>query len=259
MAFVGSRRALLTRGFLPQSLAYFARLTPEPSMAFKIAYNGLIVALQAAGCFSNQDAIYGIATAQSQWARQNIRQNLYNLTAFNSPAFTALQGYKGDGISAYLNSNFNASTAISPNYTRNSACAWGWKRESATDAGAMIGAASPATGAAEIYPRYTDGNAYAAINGTLNKLIQAVANGSGLWVVSRPDASTVNLYRNGVLVKTAADASAAVFNGAVLFLRYSNQYQSGTIMAGGFGASIDNNVVAHYAAWSNFFATIGAS
>ncbi|WP_336802535.1 hypothetical protein, partial [Kaistia sp. MMO-174] len=74
---------------------FFARLTNQPTTARKKLYNDLIVSLKTAGVWAKLDALYVLAAADAQAARQNLVANAYNISASGSPVFTADRGYTG--------------------------------------------------------------------------------------------------------------------------------------------------------------------
>jgi hypothetical protein len=90
-----------------------------PSAGQQTLQNTLVTDLKAAGVWSKLDAFSVFATdgdadfALIDWVR------LTTQTATNSPSFTANQGYAGDGVSAYISSNYTQSTDavnwVSPN------------------------------------------------------------------------------------------------------------------------------------------------
>lgn len=109
------------------SQALFAAMTTPPTTARKILIDAAIVALKAAGVWSLLDCLWMMAAADSQAALLNwVKPSAFTLTPVNSPAFTADRGYQGNGTSSYLNTGFQPSTAVSPQYALNSAHASVW-------------------------------------------------------------------------------------------------------------------------------------
>lgn len=91
---------------LPETTALLARMTAAPSSTRVAVIDQLIRALKAAGIWARLDALWLLAAHDAQAARLNAVQGAYDLTAVNSPAFTADHGYKGNGTSAYLASGY---------------------------------------------------------------------------------------------------------------------------------------------------------
>ena len=93
-----------------------------PSGGKQTLQNDLVVALKAAGVWSKLDLLYVFATdGDSDYATLNfVAPSSFQATKTNSPTFTADEGFAGDGISAYLDTNLNALTDTT-NYTQNDA------------------------------------------------------------------------------------------------------------------------------------------
>jgi hypothetical protein len=96
-----------------------------PSVGQQALQNQLVVDLKAAGIWSKLDTFAVFATdgnsdfALIDWIR------LSQYTAVNSPSFTTNSGFRGNGSSAYVNTNFNPSTS-GVNYTQNNASRIMW-------------------------------------------------------------------------------------------------------------------------------------
>ena len=92
-----------------------------PSASQQLLQNQLVVDLKDGGIWSKLDTFAVFATdgnsdfALIDWIR------LSQYTAVNSPTFTTNQGFTGNGISSYINTNFNLLND-STNYTQNDAC-----------------------------------------------------------------------------------------------------------------------------------------
>ena len=83
------------------------------------ALNTAIVDLKAQNIWTNKDAIWVFATnGDNNFALYNIKDPSSIATRINSPVFVPLEGYTFDGVSSYIDSNYNLSTGT--NYTLNS-------------------------------------------------------------------------------------------------------------------------------------------
>lgn len=82
-----------------------------PSAPQQIKQNNLVLALKAAGIWNKLDVLYIFANdAGSNFATLNWKNpNNYQVTLVNTPIFTANQGFKGNGTSSFIDTNFNAS------------------------------------------------------------------------------------------------------------------------------------------------------
>ena len=96
-----------------------------PSESQQLLQNQLVVDLKDGGIWSKLDSFAVFATdgnsdfALIDWIR------LSQYTAVNSPTFTTDGGFSGDGISSYIDTNFNPSTS-GVNYTLNNAGRYFW-------------------------------------------------------------------------------------------------------------------------------------
>lgn len=92
-----------------EASALFARMTTPPTAARKTAVNDMIVALKAAGVWSNLEVLQVYSAADSQAALLNWVSTSYNATAVSSPTFTADRGFATNGSSSYINTGFGPS------------------------------------------------------------------------------------------------------------------------------------------------------
>ena len=103
-----------------------------PSASQKLLQEQLIKDLKSAGIWSKLDTFYVFATdGDSDFASINWKDpNNYEITEVNSPTFTTNVGFTGDGVSAYLNTNYSASTN-GVNFTVNNASAMYYRENNA--------------------------------------------------------------------------------------------------------------------------------
>lgn len=254
-------RMLLLGGrpsFEPEALALFARMSSPPASDRAVLINALIKSLKTDGVWAKLDALYLLAAAETQVSRLNWIGGVHDLSAVNGPTFALDRGYTGNGASAYLDTGFVPSAAVGSQYALNSASAAVWCRTAATDVGAAIGTISARS--MEIYPRFTDSNAYARAN-TLVNLTASAPSGVGLYHINRTASNATQLYKNGVLAASSAAASSSLPNSAIAFLRSTATYSySGEVAAGWFGASLTGaEAAAMYAAINTYLTAIGAA
>lgn len=163
------------------------------------------------------DALWVHAAHTSEAGRLNWLGNVYNCTPINSPAFTADRGFLPDGSSSYLDTGHNPATAISPKFTRTSAC---MGIRSNTDnaangslAGYFDGNSNSGT---SINPRATGD----AITGRVNSSAGGVTFGAsassiGMFAMNRVDSANISAYRQGMLVSSAASAAVTPPSGVL--------------------------------------------
>jgi hypothetical protein len=91
-----------------------------PSSSQQLLQNQLVVNLKHSGVWDKLDIFYVFATdGDSDFASINWKDsNNHKITEVNSPTFTSNLGFSSDGISAYLDTNFNLSTD-GVNYNQN--------------------------------------------------------------------------------------------------------------------------------------------
>lgn len=215
--------------------ALFARMTTQPTQSRKALINNTIIALKTGGVWSLCDALYVTAAADSQAARLNWIADQYNLTAFNSPVFTVDRGYTGDGSAAYLDTGAVASSLAK--YALNSANAWGWQLNNATDNGHLV---DTTTASQFVIARTTGNKSYVRINdgglstATINPTI---TDSRGLTSVNRSGANSRELYKNGASVGSDTQVSTAA-SGTFHLLGISGGYSTAQIAAAGFGSTL---------------------
>jgi hypothetical protein len=93
-----------------------------PSASQQTLQNTLVTDLKAAGVWDKLDVFYVFATdGDSDFATLNWKApSSFQTTKANSPTFTADSGFKGDGATAYLDTNFVIPTDVT-NYAQNNA------------------------------------------------------------------------------------------------------------------------------------------
>jgi hypothetical protein len=245
--------------------ALFARFTTPPTDARKALINTMILSLKTASVWSKLDALYVLAAADSQAARQNWIQNLYNATAVSSPTFTADRGYQGDGASSYLTTGFTPSSAVSPKYVQNSAHLSVWSRTDVESSGVIMGARTGAfSNQALIQPRVTGSVLVGRINQNGNGANLTNGNSSGHIISNRTDSANRKGFRNGVSLGSLAEATNAVPTAAIFVGAYSDNGTPGgfgtwQIAASSIGASLsDAEALAFYNALQTYMTAVGA-
>jgi hypothetical protein len=79
-----------------------------PSDSQKLLQNQLVIDLKDSGVWSKLDTFANFATDGSSDFALIDWKRLTQYTAVNSPAFTTNQGFKGNGTSSHIDTNFNA-------------------------------------------------------------------------------------------------------------------------------------------------------
>lgn len=192
--------------------------TVSLSTAYQAAIITYICGRVTSGVFAKLDLWYAFQTQNATTALTNlILPGLYNGVATGAPTFTANSGYKGTEGSTivYVDTAFNPTTAVSPNYTRNAGSIHAWVvTVPVTSTNAVIGAYST-TQQTSIFPRRTsDGLGYYRINdGASASAGVATPSALGFYSAVRTGASAQNGYKNAVDQGVTSVASGAVLNG----------------------------------------------
>ena len=177
--------------------------------------------LSTTGCGTTLDALYVFAQQNSADSFLNLCDTSYTITQGGTNTFTSYVGWNGFNTSGgSLDTNFNSTTATSPNYTQNSASFGFWSVAVTNEAIAEMGTSNTgATGESNIYDHYTDGDFYVrANNGTLGGV--SSPGTKGLFVADRPNSSNIIPYWDGISQGTQTVTSQAPYNG-VFFIGVS--------------------------------------
>lgn len=240
--------------------AFFDRLPALPSAFMRRVYNDYIVAAKDHGWFFEHDAISIMAAGlddpgyttpfDSVVGRNNLRQDAYHLTAISNPVFTSHRGFTGNGVSAYLNSNFNPVTAVGANFQRDDA---NFGIVSLTAAMVAVSDAGYYGGANGVTIQCRDGGNN--FTGRINQASVAASagntDGRGLYEVDRNAASgtgAITSRKNGapVVTNTTSEASTALLNAALQYLRYgTGSYSSRQLAAGFIGGHLTDEQAAY--------------
>jgi len=203
-----------------------------PSASQQLLQNQLVVDLKDGGIWSKLDTFGVFATdgdadfALIDWIR------LTDYTAVNSPSFTTDEGFTGDGVSAYINTNFNPSTS-GVNYTLNDASRFIYST--------LIGLSTTLDGLT-----ITQANCMFSLIGSVGQRINQSTNGttntqdfslSGLKVISRTSSSNVSLWVDNTNENIAV-SSVSIANENQLILRRQTIYGSSIVKIYGMGGTI---------------------
>ena len=212
--------------FSASATAYFNQVTSNGGSltnAEKTYINTFIGALGTD--FAEFDRLWIHGLSDSVAARTSLANPTSTMiTAVNSPTFTASQGYTGNDVNSYLESNFNPSIGTNK-YTRNS-CSFGIysltnTNESAIEIGLYDGNFS------QIRAR-EGGLTYVNINDA--GATQAITNASStsLFSAVRTSSTINNIYRAGSLLSSYTVSSSGLPNITFYMLARHNNYGGGS-------------------------------
>jgi hypothetical protein len=89
-----------------EALALFARMPAQPTPTVQLLINKLIVDYKNCGYWDLCDVIVKFNIYDAASGLLNLKGNVCNATAVNSPTWTKYYGYKGSGAGAYVNTNY---------------------------------------------------------------------------------------------------------------------------------------------------------
>jgi len=175
------------------------------------------------------DVMYILAGETSESSLRNLVKRSHDATAVNSPTFTALEGFKGNGTASYLNSNWNGRTAGHANaYSLNSA-SFGIYFRTNTDAAAieLHGAwSTTADGATKNRLQMGRPNGHST-NYEIGMNSSAEANSideriAGMLVLSRTASNIQKLYMNKIVKVEGTAVTTKIPNQNVMLLSLIN-------------------------------------
>lgn len=139
------------------------------------------------------DAWYYLGNETSESSLKNMVKNAHHAQAVNSPTHTPYEGWAGDGISSYIDSNYNGRTQ-GVNYTLNNASLGIYSRSDSNGLYSDIGSRSGITNYTVILSRYA-GNVSHRLHNDLSSVInQAVSDSLGMNIVTRNGNTPSDLY-----------------------------------------------------------------
>lgn len=190
-----------------------------PSASQQTLQNTLVTDLKTAGVWDKLDALYVFATdGDSDYATLNfVAPSSFQATKVNSPTFTANEGFTGNGSSAYLDTNLNASTDTT-NYTQNDASFGGYVWDFQQN---VLGSTNNAI-AMRRADAANNNNKIQSGTPTTNPVPSTT---TGLVGLSRPNSTThYGLDASGSVDTSGVSTSTSIPNTNFTILRRSNSY-----------------------------------
>jgi hypothetical protein len=220
-----------------------------PSDSQKLLQNQLVIDLKDAGIWSKLDTFANFATDGSSDFALIDWKKLTQYTAVNSPSFTTNQGFRGNGTSSYINTNFNAFND-GVQYTQDNASR-GLYMFLADGTGALDGKAG-----ASINNMARTSTTFQRINNTsgLNASF-SFDSVEGMKSIHRTSSTNVELF-NDVTQASRTATSATLNNNSQLILRSGASYGAHTISMYFNGASLVAENSDFYNAFKNYFGSL---
>jgi hypothetical protein len=208
----------------------------------------LIRGLKTDGLFALMDRMWLFAGESNVFQARIDIINLQSHVQHGTPTSFTVAGYKGDGVSFYLDSGFKPSTA--GHVWGLDSASIGWYDQSTVRTGLNMGSFDAADN--EMYARYSGGSPLVEINGSATgNLSGTTTDGSGFWVGTRTAHTTVTAYHNGgsSLGTDTAASSALEVSPFFIFARdsgspdnFSSSQLSMVFVGGGLNATQATNL-----------------
>lgn len=205
----GNHVGIVRKKFVVEYQAIYNSFTIKPSAVIAAAQNTMVKALVNSGVWVKLDVFHlyaGHTNANGESLINWINPGTSNATAVNSPVFTSLEGFLGDGVSTYINTNYASSTdAI--NYTQNSASYGVYSRTDIDENVVSIGL-NDTTHDSNLQLRATN-LAKIRINTGANSTV-ANTNSLGFYIANRVLSTHQEMWKNKVRIINAAQASSGM-------------------------------------------------
>lgn len=237
--------------------ALFSRMSSQPNGARKTVISDTIIALKAAGVWAKLDVLYMFAAHDSQAALLNWKSGNFDGTANNSPTFTTDRGFTGNGSSAYINSNFNPTTASSPSFVQTSAHLSIWSRTSGLGPNAYGEVGYSSSGNSELGSRTNSGYVRGYVNGSGSIAINS--DGSGFHNISLRTSSTYGIVRNTTTLSSGSASPLAPVNEKIYFLGSGGNRTNKQLAMGSIGGGLTSTQQTDfYNALQTYMTAVGA-
>jgi hypothetical protein len=256
--------AAATGGGCAQATTFLARtsltgsdVTNYTNLICGMVTDGLITGnLSTTGCGSPFDVIYIFATSDSTTALLNICGTNYGgtLQGTSPPTFTAYSGFTGANlVGDYIDSNFNPSTATSPNYVQNSAHVSIWNLTNVATGIPMTSVVTGTASGQNLYPKFADNSTYARLNDNPEVGGIAIVDSRGHLLMNRSGATARQLYQNasttlngGATATYGSSPSQAPLNSDWSILGNDTNGSSRTAAMWSTGASLNSTQVTNF-------------
>lgn len=239
-----------------EAIDLFDRMSVRPDFNRRYAINTLIASLKDYGLWTRLDGLYMFAAHTSQAALLNWRRTSANMSAVNSPIFTADVGFTGDAGAAYLTNTSAATvhtqaTDIAMSLwlkTKKTLGSWdiswsGWDARISADSNTVGWRLSEATG---------------------DNVTISDANQPGLYTIARVTASEERIYKDGGLAKSntrAYNSGASYTTTLPIYLGVTSGtsgFTNGTYSFCSYGASMNTSEAAlFYNAVNTYMDAVG--
>jgi lysophospholipase L1-like esterase len=194
------RRAIITSQYENETISLVNRMSFEPSTKHIMLIDKTIKDLKDAGIWQKLSVLYIFEAYNRIDAKLNWISNNFNATEPVAPTFIANYGFKGNGLSAYLNTNYNAND--DDNYNLNDCCVGCNIKAitpiiSGTKDWTMVGAANNATTQISYMPNRKATHQVVCIHTSYDALAYlSITAVTGIATITRDTEGSFNLYQN---------------------------------------------------------------
>ena len=213
------RGGVIPFSYEPELLTYIDGLETELSDGQLTLLNNFILTLKAGLSITNLsdafDVMYILAGETAESSLRNLIRRAHDATNVNATPHVAYEGFTGDAISMYLDSNYSPATD-SMRYSLNSASFGLYSRTSRAYSSTKCSGCYSAN-RLRIYPKNTSTKARGIINNIIAVNI-AVSDTLGMTSVIRLGATSAYSARNKTLSDEETTASAAIPEAGRVFL-----------------------------------------
>lgn len=240
----------------PETRLILNSLLEEPSKAHTALIDDTVYQLKLAGVWSKLDCLYFLAAPSAGVAAVNwINPGQYNLTAVNSPTFTANQGYSGrvDAVTPpYLQTGFNPVALAGTDDDGNGIADEPWAAKFTQANNSMFVWANYV----ENIPNYIIGTRAHAIspfsesyadrvycrNGVESgSYVSGVTRASGLYGMSRDNTADFKIYVNGSSAGTVTSTPSVMYSESIQILKRAantGTTNGNPVRIAGFGSAL---------------------
>lgn len=233
----------------------------HPTPQEKIWQNQLVYDLKSVNIWNDFDVFYNFWVHDSDFATINWKTPTSNqITKVNNPTFTKHSGFRGNGTSSYLNTNWIPSGGTS--FTLNSAGGGAYIGTTGNTGGTIFGCRNATQSNQFFLQPYTAnaGNEFRyGVNNTSTDSTNTNNTSSiiGVWHIKRTGASALAAHRNGFSFESSTEASQArpsvsLYIGALNDNGTPVGYATHQIGMFWAGASLNTSEYMLYSIWANY-------
>lgn len=234
-----------------ETTALVARMTVSPSITQHIAYNTLIRSLKTSGAWAKLVGLKVLAVHSRQAALLDWVNSAYDMADVEGPVFTVNRGIAGDGVNSFA-IPFNPRTPGTALYSQDSATLGLWMNALGGATRAVFGNTNTRLGLSST----------GTLGHALHNLAADVALYGGNHVAARrTSAAGYDLFKDGMLERNIATASALPTSTNFTLLGAAGGYTTGRVVAcyWGSGTLTDQEMAAINTALSAYLSGVGAS